>query len=224
MLNAAGTQPTLPTWQFNWDVTGHLQTIADSSNGTHRTLYYSGAETIKSPFASDAASYGTTKRLTEVMTTTKRYRFEYGNRGAGTTTGELTKYILPYGGALRWDLRDFTYAGSRTAREIWVRYLQATPGGAETRHIWWRDDASDATRAHHAVASVWQDTPAGEPAAGDRVWWFDNGGKLATFQERAPGALVRRQTDYVWTWIDAANQRHPYVQQTTVRRMKAERA
>jgi hypothetical protein len=69
---------------------------------------------VKSPFATDAASYGTTQRLTEAGTAGgKRYRFEYGNRGPGTTTGEMTKYTLPYGGAVRWVHRDLCRSAHR---------------------------------------------------------------------------------------------------------------
>jgi hypothetical protein len=84
-LSPDGSSAIAPTWTFGW-INNHLETIRDGGFATHRRLTYSGPETVKSPFATDAASYGSAQRLTEVTTGGgKRYRFEYGNRGAGTS-------------------------------------------------------------------------------------------------------------------------------------------
>ena len=67
------------------------------------------------------------------------HQFEYGS-GGGLTTGEMTKVTLPYGATLRREFRDFGFVGNRVTREITARYLKTLAAGAETSHVFTRDD------------------------------------------------------------------------------------
>jgi len=147
------------------------------------TLSYAATQTLYSPFAPSTA-FGTTRLLTQVRDALNlAHNFQYGSNGSG----EITRVILPYGGDLRWDYRDFTYAGNRTLREVQTRSVTPSSGDASrSTHLWTTID--DAT------------------GGGRRKWTFDVNtasayyGRPVKFEQFAlPSATLLRQEDFTWT-------------------------
>ena len=119
-----------PDYTFAYSSVGgatHLTGITNSiQTAENYTLTYNASQPLNSPF-SPYTSYGTWTFLSTVangvpLTTT----FTYDTSG----TGELNKVVFPYGGSLSWNYQPFTYAGSRTLREVTGHLLYTYSGSS----------------------------------------------------------------------------------------------
>ena len=92
--------------------------------GEKYDLYHYNAGTY-SPF-SPYESLGTDWRLLKLQQADSPLyqQFVYNN------SGEMTSTILPNGGEIAWDYREFTYQGGVKMREVYQRRLKKAPGGS----------------------------------------------------------------------------------------------
>src|SRR5260370_12021821 len=120
-------------------------------------------------------------------------------------SGELSRVVLPYGGALRWAYRSFTFAGGKTVREVQYRYLAKQSGAAETTYSMLRDDAADANNGIHYFGGIYDPTGAtkGWYFAVGPAWW--NG--LLAIYVNGLGPNIRRQVTS-WSQNSSGN---PYI-------------
>jgi RHS repeat-associated protein len=126
-----------------------------------------------------------------------------------SSSGELSTVVNPLGGTVRWEYRDFTFAGNRTLREVQRRYLRADPAQAEQMHLFGHDDAGDQARSYHAWTSL-----ANGGLPGDKVWSFNADRRLETYEERGAGAVVKNRKHFVWAYSNPGNSQ-PFVYQVT---------
>jgi len=119
----------------------------------------------------------------------------------------LTRITLPYGGALRYQYRSFTYGSGVTVREVQNRYLTKAAGATEAQYSFVHDDAADASLSLHGYTFVVD--PSG-PANG---WWFSSEAGwrlgLATAHERrvnlATSSPLPRRQDFTYSQDSAGN-------------------
>ena len=177
---------------YNADAVPHLTSIQSRINsGETYTFAYTANQPLYSPWGQ---AFGTTTLLSSVSNAIPRTNsFEYAG------TGEMTRAVLPYGGDLRWTYRDFTYAGSRTLREVQIRSLVKSAGETPVAYGIIRNDAADANGSVHSWTVLY------DPTGAQKVWWFDGNGEQSTFQDRAPGGAALRSNNLTWTQDGAGN-------------------
>jgi hypothetical protein len=105
----------------------HLTSISNSiQTAENYTFTYTALEPLNSPFT-PSTGFGNWTFLSTVangvpLTTS----FTYDTTG----TGELDKVTFPYGATISWGYSPFTYAGSRTQREVNGRGMYTIAGGS----------------------------------------------------------------------------------------------
>jgi RHS repeat-associated protein len=190
---------------YNNDPIPHLTAIRNYiGTGEAYDFTYATAE-LYSPF-SPPASYGPTAFLQRVSIwgLNLSHQFEYG-----TGAGELTRILLPYGASLRYQYRDFTFAGGRTLREVQWRHLRASASAPEYSWTIARDEGGDPRRSLHWWAQLF------DPTGISKVWWFWaegpawQRGLLAAVEDRtAQNTTGKRVESLSWTQDAAGN---PYI-------------
>ncbi len=199
-----------PTYAVNWAGTSpdFVSSITNSIGSAEYYQFSTGTATRVSPF--DGSSFGAKGVLNSISrsnlygTTGLTHHFTYNG------SGELTAITLPYGATLRWDYRSFTYAGSRTMREVQYRYLTKAPGATETTYTFYHDDTGSSLV--HSWGAV-QD-----PSGPGRAWYFftDGTGPLGANQryEARPTIWAAPILQRVFTYAPDASGRN-YVNSVT---------
>ncbi|MBA2303740.1 MAG: hypothetical protein H0W08_14035 [Acidobacteria bacterium] len=154
----------------------------------------SAPTTLQAPFL-PFTSFGSTKFLQSVeqVATGLTHAFTYSSGNSG----ELTRVTLPYSSVLEWEYADFTYAGSRTLREVRNR-RRSGPSSLLTYSL--TRDATDSSRPFHT--SVVLSDPSG---AADQLWSFQadparfDAGLVTRHDQRVvPGGAVKARKDFTW--------------------------
>jgi RHS repeat-associated protein len=188
------------TFTYNDDAVPHLIRI-DNHISTIENYDFSYAyENLYSPLGLTA--FEGTGVLTQVSVRGLGigHTMEYNQVSGGgvvqpATSGELTRVVLPQGGALRWDYRAFTYSGDRTLREVQNRYLTKAAGATEQGWGFYHDDA--------ASSPIHQWTVLADPSGSGKTWFFYTdqwyAGLLSVFEDRSsPWTGVLRDRGYGW--------------------------
>ena len=177
-------------------------------SGENYNLYYYTIPSLNSPFG-NPESYGSTLQLAQVVQsgTGLTHSFNYAASGS-----ELTQIVFPLAGYFRYVYGSFTYAGTRTVREVQQRYLQKDPGANETVtqfiHV-----PGDETRLNR-----WKTGILDADGIGQKTYWFDYdpasewAGYVTTLREFS-SSVLKRQQDFTWTRNTATS--NPYVKSVT---------
>ncbi len=206
-VRAQWTGSKYRTYLFNYnnDAIPHLTSIAsDIGDGQAFGLSYSSGHSLQDPFT--AGSYGTVTRLNTLSLPggSLQYSMEYQS-----SSQELKKVTMPYGGTVEWVYAPKTLYGVRTQMEVNYRILNALDGQGAKTYTLYHDDAGDTGRpAHHYTVVV------DASGAADKVYYFNTAadyrlGKMWMLHERAlPSYTTMRQT--VVTWAQTGNG-NPYI-------------
>ena len=235
----------MTTYEFYFCTDGLLASIFVHSAGiTTMNLYYASAA-VNPPFGSVDSTYAgiTTSQLAIIApaatgvphaspttTTAGSYVFSYDSSGGGTPTSasELTQVVFPWGGPLRWEYQNVTYAyntgTTRLLREVRNRYLAADSAGA-TEWTYPFTHSDDGT----TIAVVHADTKIADPSGvGAKKWTFITSSSSAwqvgltsgfTQLTSATGTALTDDT-YVWAQTGGITSplftgSNPYISQKT---------
>jgi RHS repeat-associated protein len=181
---------------YNTDSIPHLTRIQFYMGlSTYYDFAYLANQNLYSPF-SPPVSFDTAHFLSSVTVQTENltHSFTYDTGGAG----ELTKVTFPYGGWLRWDYQDATYAGTRLQREVQYRYLAKSSGASETTYTFTAGTLGSTVRPYTLL-----DDPGG---GSQKAWYFTTSGSawqigLESAYEERPGAgqTSKRKKEFTWT-------------------------
>ena len=199
---ATNNYPLNRTYFFEYDsnTVPHLVSIRQGDNAQIAALGYIPAAAA-SPI--DGQNFGSAILLSGLL------QFPNDSTSVFQYTGtELTRMITPYGGYLNWRYRNFTYAGSRTFREVDLRGFNSIQPNVTLNHSIAHADATDAGLSHHSWTSLWDDQNTS-----NKLWSFSAPQRATTYAESSltlNKVLVQR--DLVWTQPAGQN---AYVSQIT---------
>jgi len=182
----------------------HLRQIKSHVQGEYvaYTFNYQGPVSIGGPWpgAEPVQAY----RLVSINSPAiGDYSFVY------SSSGELSTVVYPLGGTLRWEYRDFTFAGNRTVREVQRRYMRANAAQPEQMHVFSHGDAGDTARSYHAYTVV-----AINGLPGDKVWWFNPDRRLSGYEERGAAYSLKTKKQFLWSYSNPGNSQ-PYISEVT---------
>lgn len=199
----------------NTDAIPHLTYVYSATNSF--TVGYAFGATLGPPFGTDSSYSGaTTAHLTSITpsATASPYQFTYDSGGAS----ELTQVTFPWGGHLRWTYATANYAGSRSLREVYTRYLAADSAGAtEWTYPFTHSDSGSTISVVHADTTL-----ADASGVGAKTWTFNTGSStwspagawqlgLATQFSQTTGAGGTELTRDTYTWAQQSSSGIPYI-------------
>jgi hypothetical protein len=198
------------TYAINYDngpVVPHITSIVNSiGTGESYTFAVLGLQPLVSPF--DGSFQGSANYLRSVTMNGLGLVHQFEINGSA----ELTKVTFPYGGSLRWDYGNQTYAGGRMQREISRRYVSKDGTAASERAYVVGYNPEDVGRTSHSWTVI-DDINDGS----EKAWWFEPDATRFDFglvlgqEDRPhpwPNTAGGRRQEYTWT-TDASGR--PYI-------------